>query len=183
MRMISSLKMYSFMSMTVLMIFNTLPNTANTQEYMYFFGELGRISIRVRGGTGNSGQLMLYAEGGGGQPQTLTVPLSIKAGVPYLLVLRSLRDTENDIYSVSGISLDAQEMSVLQKTPGSLQTTGKMSFSNPKLFSNPDSMESRSMIVGAADMDLSWIRFFDYDIDEDGIAREMKNNWQHIDDN
>jgi len=183
MRMISSLKMYSFMSMTVLMIFNTLPNTANTQEYMYFFGELGRISIRVRGGTGNSGQLMLYAEGGGGQPQTLTVPLSIKAGVPYLLVLRSLRDTENDIYSVSGISLDAQEMSVLQKTPGSLQTTGKMSFSNPKLFSNPDSMESRSMIVGAADMDLSWIRLFDYDIDEDGIAREMKNNWQHIDDN
>jgi len=182
MRMISSLKMYSFMSMTVLITFNSLPNSANIQEYMYFFGDLGRISIRMKGSGSNSGQLMLYAEGGGGQPQTLGIPLAIKAGVPYLLVLRSIRDTENDIYSVSGISLDAQEVSVLKKTPSNLQTTGKMSFSNPKLFSNPDSMESRSIVVGAADIDLTWIRLFDYDIDDDGIAREMKNNWQHIDD-
>jgi len=183
MRMISSLKMYSFISMSIVMIFNTIPNTANTQEYMYFFGNLGRISIRVKGMPGNSGQLILYAEGGGDQPKSMPVPLTIKAGVPYLLVLRSLRDSENDIYSVSGISLDAQEISVLKKDPTKLQTTGKMSFSNIKLFSNPDTMESRSIVVGGADMDLTWIRLFDYDIDDDGIAREMKNNWQHIDDN
>jgi hypothetical protein len=182
MRMISSLKMYSFMSMTILMTFNSLPNTANIQEYMYLFGDLGRISIRVKGAAGNSGQLQLYAEGGGSVPKTLTVPLSIKTGVPYLLVLRSIRDTENDIYSVSGISLDAEAVSVLKKDPSKLQTTGKMSFANPKLLSNPDTMESRSMVVGAADMDLTWIRLFDYDIDDDGIAREMQNDWQHVDD-
>ena len=58
-----------------------------------------------------------------------------------------------------------------------------MSFPNPRLFSDPDTTESRSIAVGASDMDLTFIRFYDYDLDEDGLAREAKNDWQRLGEN
>ena len=182
-RMVGSLKMFSFITMTVLITFNSIPNSANMQEYLYFFGDLGRISIKMKGIGGNQGQLYLYAEGGGGQPQSRPVPLAIKTNTAYLLILHSIRDKETDIYSVSGISLDAQELNVLKKNTSNIPSSNKMSFPNPALFSNPDTTESRSIAVGGADMDLSFIRFYDYDLDEDGIAREAKNDWQRLGEN
>jgi len=150
---------------------------------MYFFGDLGRIGIQMRGIGGGQGQLYLTAQGGGGGTQSRPVPLAIKSGTPYLLVLRSIRDKEDDIYSVSGISLDAQELGVLKQDSSNLPSSNKMSFPNPKLFSNPDTTESRSMAIGGADMDVSFVRMYDYDLDQDGIAREVKNDWQHLGDN
>jgi hypothetical protein len=179
-RMVGSMKMFSFMTMTVLLTFNSIPNSANMTEYLYFFGDLGRISIKMKGIGGNQGQLYLSTEGGSMSPQSRPVPLAIKANTGYLLILRSIRDKEDDIYSVSGISLDAQELNVLKKNTSNIPSSNKMSFSSPALFSNPDTTESRSIAVGAADMDLSFIRFYDYDLDEDGIAREVKNDWQRL---
>jgi hypothetical protein len=179
-RMVGSLKMFSFMTMTVLLTFNSIPNSANMVEYLYFFGDLGRISIKMKGIGGNQGQLHLYAEGGGSAPQTRPVPLNIKANTAYLLILRSIRDKEDDIYSVSGISLDVQELSVLKKNTSNIPSSNKMTFPNRALFSNPDTTESRSIAVGAADMDLTFIRFYDYDLAEDGLAREAKNDWQYL---
>jgi hypothetical protein len=182
-RMVGSLKMFSFMTMTVLLTFNAIPNSANMTEHLYFFGDLGRISIKMKGIGGNQGQLYLYAEGGGGAPQSRPVPLAIKANTAYLLILRSVRDKEDDIYSVSGITLDAQEFSVLKKNTSNIPSSNKMSFPNPRLFSDPDTTESRSIAVGASDMDLTFIRFYDYDLDEDGLAREAKNDWQRLGEN
>ena len=182
-RLKGSLKMFSFINMTFLLKFNFIPNQANTQEYIYLFGDLGRIGIRMKGIGNNQGQLHLYVEGGGDAPKTVPINLQIKTDTAYLLVLRSIRSNDSDIYSVNGISLDVQEFDVLKKDPSALVSTGKITFSNPRAFSNPDTNESRSLAIGGAAMDLTFVRLYDYDLDSDGIAREVKNDWQYLGDN
>jgi hypothetical protein len=179
-RLKGSLKMFSFINMTFLLKFNFIPNQANTQEYIYFFGDLGRIGIRMKGVGNNQGQLHLYVEGGGDAPKTVPINLQIKTDTAYLLVLRSIRSNDSDIYSVNGISLDVQEFDVLKTDPTRLASTGKITFSNPRAFSNPDTNESRSLAIGGAAMDLTFVRLYDYDLDSDGIAREVKNDWQYL---
>jgi len=178
---IGSFKMYSFMAISILVSFNALPaNAVTMQEYFYMTGASGRIGIRVTG-TGTFGQatLQLYAEGGGNQPQTVNVT-TVTQGTAYLLVLNVLRDNISNIYSVNGLSLAAQKLSVLQNNTGSMITSPSISFSNPSAFSNPDTMESRVMGIGGGDIDVSWIRMYDYNLDGTSIAREVKNNWQYL---
>ena len=49
----------------------------------------------------------------------------------------------------------------------------QMIVSDPRAFSNPDSMESRNMIIGNGDIDISWVRLYDYYLSSDGIKREI----------
>lgn len=178
---IGSFKMYSFMTISILVTFNALPaNAVTMQEYFYMTGALGRIGIRVIGtGTFGEATIQLYAEGGGNQPQTVNVT-TVTQGTAYLLVLNVLRNNISNIYSVNGLSLGVQKLSVLQNGAGSMITSPSISFSNPTAFSSPDTMESRVMGIGGGDMDVSWIRMYDYNLDTRSIAREVKNNWQYL---
>lgn len=165
----TSFKMYSFMTMTILMTFNALPNNfINMEEYISMPGTLGKIAIRVIGnGTYGQGVLQLYYEG---ENRTTTVK-TIRKGLPYLIVLRVNRTSETDIYSVNGLSIGVQELSILQENP-SIEYT-QMIVSNPIAFSNPESNESRSMIIGNGNIDISWVRLYDYYLSRDGIKREI----------
>lgn len=178
---VGSFKMYSFMAVSILLTFNALPaNAVTMQEYFYMTGALGRIGIRVTGtGTYGEATLQLYAEGGGNQPQTVNVS-TVTQGTAYLLVLNVLRNNISDIYSVNGLSLGAQKLSVLQNDTGSMITSPSISFSNPSAFSSPDTMESRVMGIGGGDIDISWIRMYDYNLDTISIGREILNNWQYL---
>ena len=165
----TSFKMYSFMTMTILMTFNALPNNfINMEEYISMPGTLGKIAIRCIGnGTYGQGVLQLYYEG---ENRTTTVK-TIRKGLPYLIVLRVNRTSESDIYSVNGLSIGVQELNLLQENP-SIEYT-QMIVSDPRAFSNPDSMESRNMIIGNGDIDISWVRLYDYYLSSDGIKREI----------
>ena len=157
------------MTMTILMTFNALPNNfINMEEYISMPGTLGKIAIRVIGnGTYGQGVLQLYYEG---ENRTTTVK-TIRKGLPYLIVLRVNRTSETDIYSVNGLSIGVQELSILQENP-SIEYT-QMIVSNPIAFSNPESNESRSMIIGNGNIDISWVRLYDYYLSRDGIKREI----------
>jgi len=177
MKMLSSFKIYSFMTMTVLIIFNALPNNSvNVQKYISMPGELGEISFQVRGnGTYGQGTIELNTKSGSSRPSAVLG--TIKQGVPYLLCMRVNRSNESDIYSVRGLSAGIQELSVLEADPTKLKYTAVVRFPNSRQFSNPDTMESRSMIIGNGDIDIAWVRLYDYYLNSDGIRREVKNNW------
>jgi hypothetical protein len=176
---IGSFKMYSFMAISILITFNALPaNAVTMQEYFYMTGALGRIGIRVTG-TGTYGEADLHLSAEGAQPPSTSM-IKVTQGVPYLLVLNVIRTNIADIYSVSGLKLLAQKLSVLQNDPNSMVTSPQLSFSNPSTFSNPDTMESRVIGVGNGDIDISWIRIYDYNLDSTSIARELKDDWQHL---
>ena len=147
------------------------------QEYISMPGQLGKIAIRVVGnGTYGQGTLQLYTEGGGDTPKTTNVQ-TVRQGVPYLISLRVTRMNESDIYSVIGLTIGAQELSTVQANPSSLTYNAEVRFSNPRAFSNPDIMESRTMIIGNGDIDVTWVRLYDYFLDSTAIKREANNSW------
>ena len=143
-------------------------------------GQLGRIAIRAVG-TGRYGQgiLQLYSEGGGTKSNTIQIG-AIQQGVPYLISLRVTRVNESDIYSVLGLAVGAEQLSVLQKDASKLQYTANVSFPRPAAFSNPDSMESRNLVIGNGDIDLTWVHLYDYYLDTPGVAREVNNDWKYV---
>ena len=176
---LGSFKMYSFMAISILMTFNALPSNAVTmEEYFYMSGSLGRIGIRVTG-TGTYGQADLHLSAEGAQPPSTSM-IKVTQGVAYLLVLNVTRTKMDDIYSVSGLTLSAQKLSILQNDPKSMVTSPQMIFPNPSAFSNPDTMESRVMGVGNGNIDVSWIRMYDYNVDSTSIARDVKDDWQRL---
>lgn len=173
MKLQSSFKMYSFITMTILMRFNSLPNNfVNMEEYIALPGQLGKIALRVIGnGTSGQGVLQLYCESE--TPRTTTVA-TVRQGVPYLIVLRIHRTNEYDIYSVNGISVGAQELAVLQENPSTIEYAPLL-FSDPSTFSNPNTRESRSMVIGNGDIDIMWVRMYDYLLNSKGIDDDMKH--------
>jgi hypothetical protein len=106
--------------------------------------------------------------------------VSIAAGKSYLVVVRILRSNESDIYTVNGISLEAQELRTLRNDPSSLKGTGPINFQNPRAFSNPDTQQAFRLMVGYSNIDVSFIRLYDYNLDAAGIKRETKNDWQYL---
>jgi len=172
----TTFKMYSFMTMTFCIQFNALPNNSiNTQTYIAMNGQAGRIAIRAIGnGTYGSGVLQLQCDGK--KDQTIG---TIQQGVPYLISMRVLRARESDIYSVNGLSVGAEQLSILQDDPSRLQYTANMPFATPAQ-SNPNSMESRNLVIGNGNIEVSWVHLYDYYLDTSGLTREVKNNWKYL---
>ena len=176
MKMVSMFKLYSFMTMTMLVTFNAMPNNSvNTQDFLVMPGNgVPSITIRLSGnGTYGQGRVKLLSNGAASSYTQV-----IKQGVPYLLVFTVNRATLTDIYSVNGISLGLETLSVLQKTPSISYTS--LNFQNPRTYSNPDTQESRSMVVGNSDINVSWIRLYDYYLDSNTIGREVNNSWRYL---
>ena len=161
---LNSYTICSFITMTILIRFNALPNNfVNMQEYISFPGKR-KFAIQVIGnGMYGQGVLQLYNE----YDNTIVPVATVKQGVPYLLVLRVNRRNTSDMYSVYGISVGIQELAVLHENP--------VSYSHSKC-SPTDAMETRGMIVGNGDIDVGWVRLFDYSIDS-RMKREAMNDW------
>ena len=143
------------------------------EEYIALPGDLGKIAIRCIGnGTHGQGVLQLYCESE--TPRTTTVGI-VRQSVPYLIVIRIHRTNEYDIYSVNGISVGVQELAVLQENPSTIEYTPLL-FSDPSSFSNPDTRESRTMIIGNGDIDIMWVRMYDYFLNSKGIEGEVSQS-------
>jgi len=185
MRLLNSIKMYSFMTMTIAISFGSLPqNIANAYSILTFAGALGNISINVQGnGTAGQATLKLYAETGGpGQAPVTVTSTIVESGIAYLLVLRAKRTNEADMYSLNALSLGAQAVDRLVEDPTSLVESAPITFSNRLNLSNPDSAESRTIVVGNAPIDVAFIRMYDYDLNATGVSREVNDNWQYLSD-
>jgi len=173
MQLTSGFKMYSFMTMLITVKFNSMPNNSvNMEEYISMPGQLGKIALQVTGtGTFGKGTLNLYTATGGLNAASVTVS-SLTQDVYYLLVLRVNRTDQSDIYSVNGLSLAAGNLYNLMSNPSLNYTT--VTFPNKSAFSNPDSLESRKMIVGNGDIDIRSIKLYDYYLADADISREIR---------
>ena len=149
-----SFTMNSFITMSILMTFNSLPNNfVNMEEYI----SIGSLSIRCIGnGTYGQGVLQVY----NGELRTVGI---VKKGIPYLIILRIHRADESNMYSVNGLSIGIQELIVLQGDP-------TLDYINIPFSSDS---QPRNMIVGNGDIDIAWIRLYDYYLNQDGIKREV----------
>jgi hypothetical protein len=160
----------------MLVTFNAMPNNSvNTQDFLMMPGNgVPSILFRLLGtGAYGQGKIQLVSNGiASSNTET------IHQGVPYLLVFTVNRGNLTDIYSVNGISVGLEKLSVLQKTPSISYTS--LQFQNSKTYSNPDTQESRSMVVGNSDINVSWIRLYDYYLDPNALSREVNNTWQYL---
>ena len=179
MKMVSLFKLYSFLTMTMLVTFNATPNNSvNTQDFLVMPGNnTPSISLRMSGtGTYGKANLQVFLDNGYISSPT---PVAIQQGVPYLVVFRVDRTTITDVTSVTGVSLGIEKLSVLQGGNRSISYT-TLRFQNPLQYSNPNGSESRSMVVGNADINVTWIRLYDYYLDSNAIGREINNSWQYL---
>lgn len=177
MRMLANFKLYSFMTMTMLVTFNAMPNNSvNTQNFITMPGNgVPSIVLELSGtGTYGQGRLRIISNG---VASSYTAP--IVQDTPYLLSFTVNRGDQTDIYSVNSVSLGIESMNVLQNNPVINYNTN-LSFSDPSAYSNPDSGESRTMIVGNSDINVTWIRLYDYYLDTTAITREVRNDWKYL---
>jgi hypothetical protein len=172
------------MTMTMLVTFNTIPSSNNNQDIFWigggFNGTPGTTCIRLRGNGDNTASIGLYTDLNNPLTTKMASGVSIAAGKSYLVVVRILRSNESDIYTVNGISLEAQEIRTLRNDPSTLKSTGAINFQNPRAFSNPDTQQAFRLMVGYSNIDVSFIRLYDYNLDAAGIKRETKNDWQYL---
>jgi hypothetical protein len=104
--------------------------------------------------------------------------LTITVGVPTLIVIRMLRDDENDIYSLSSLQFGVGKLSYIQSNPSALKQSSPIKYSNPSQLENPDTTNAYTLYFGQyASCNIYWLRMFDYNLTGDNLKRDANNNW------
>lgn len=181
------MKMYSFMTMTMLVQFDTVPNNAaSTPNFTYFYNSVRDQYILLElVGTGDykTAKLRLhYTSRTRGFTKKVDGP-TLTTGVKYLITLRMLRDDDSDIFSLTGMQVGAAALSELQQDGSKLQESPVLKMQWPSgvidktLIEDPNDRGSSRQLIGYGGMRVYWTHFFDYKLDAAAIKREAKQDW------
>lgn len=176
-------KMHSFQTMTLCCIFNDVPGSkAGVSANMHIWSGWPTCQMRIYGtGDYKTGELRLLNGGPHGHVQEAAGNLIVETGVPYLIVIKTLRRNDLDIYSQYAIQIGCGKIEDLKKNGAALKETEPMVFNYPKEFDDPDDNEQRMISLrGDSSWDLHWIHMFDYKMDAATIQREALQNWQSL---
>jgi len=173
------MKFYSFMTMTLLIRFDSVPAaSSNEPNFMYFYSEGRSYLLLYLQGTGvfNKAKLGVWHQRGGRNDKS--VGLDVEVGVTYLITLRMLRATESDIFSLNSIQLGVAPLSELQKDGKALKELSPIVFSDPKWLENPHDGFNADIVFGPYfPYKVYWLHFFDYKMDAASIKREANQDW------
>jgi hypothetical protein len=181
------MKLYSFMTMTMLVQFDTVPNNAaSAPNFTYFYNQLRDQYILLElVGTGDykTAKLRLdYLSKTRGFSAKVDGP-TLTTGVKYLITLRMLRDDDSDIFSLTGMQVGAAALSDLQEDGGKLEESPVMKMQWPSgvvdktLIEDPNDSGSSRQLIGYGGMRVYWTHYFDYKLDAAAIKREAKQDW------
>jgi len=165
-----SLKLYSFMTMTLLIRLRTVPAIEN--DILIFYSPIGRISIHLTPVSHKSVSVGLATSNNGNSENN---PV-INVGHPYLIIVRMLRN-EYDIHSLNSIQIAAEHLRVIGSLD-SIKESKPIHFKNPLTLENPNSTNAYTIHLGGqTDMILYWIHLFDYHLKPEHIRKEALQTW------
>ena len=181
------MKLYSFLTMTMLVQFDAMPNNAaNTPNFTYFYNAARNQYVLLElVGTGdyNTAKMRVNFQSHTRGFSKISEGPIVKAGVKYLITLRMLRGKGNDIFSMNGMQIGAAPLSDLQKDGSKLQESDILTSKWPSgvednaVFEDPNDAGSYRQYIGYAGMRVYWTHFFDYDLDAAAIKREANQDW------
>jgi hypothetical protein len=150
-----SLKLYSVMTMTILLRINEIPR--NPDDIMVLFSPLGQIAIRLTPLNRTSVSVSLATKYG----STMENP-SIISGTPYMILVRFLRD-ERDVYSLDSIQIGVGILRDQQVRPEDIKESKPFVYADPRHLENPDTANAYMIHLGSrTKMSVFWLHWYDY---------------------
>lgn len=193
------LKIYSFMTMTIMVRFTSVPASGVKMPMLILWASYPSIeypSIYVTGLGGNIARLDIgsaFTPNGGGPsaygvvspPMTSSGP-TIGVNRTYLITLRAIRSVEGDISSLKSLQIGAAPIADLQKNPSLLKESSPLTWANPKHLDNPDSGASLFFLFNSNNIftqtvgcnyDLFGINLYDYYLTGENLRHAALNDW------
>jgi len=166
-----SMKLYSFMTMTLLVRIQELPSKVN--DIFTFHSPLGQISIRLTPLEDSVSVSLVTLKHG----STKENPI-MQIGQPHIIVVRMLRN-DYDIYSLDSIQLGIMSLRGLQIRPEEIKQSKVLKFEDPRFLENPDSKNAYTLYLGGhTRMIVYWLRFFDYVLKPEHLKDDAFDSWK-----
>jgi hypothetical protein len=187
------MKLYSFVTLTAIIRFQTVPAEGVSESPIVFWGTSGFYpSIRINGigggeATVNVGMPDFMKSANPPPPAGTPMPSSdgptITEGSTYMITLNMIRTNPSDIYSLNAISVGAALLSDLQNDPSNIQTSTPITYSPSSNLENPDSSASSFMWVRVSNTmtyDLFAIQLYDYPLTGTYLQNAALDNWAQL---
>jgi len=165
-----SLKLYSFMTMTLLVRIKIIP--ARSTDILRFHSPLGTIGICIRSVSG-SAEVYLSTSNNGESTENPVIPL----GEPCLIVFRALRN-EYDINTLNSIQIGAKSLRALQIRPEEFKESKPLVYKDPTKLENSMTKNAYTLHMGGqSNITAYWLHFFDYELKSDHLKKESLQTW------
>jgi hypothetical protein len=187
------IKIYSFMTMTYMVRFTTLPgNGIRTRPFILWASDpnIDYPTIFVTGIGGNKATVNvggLMNPTGGTNAYGVTTPSlttngpTIGINQTYIITLKAIRGTENDIKTLRSLKVGAATVSELQRDPSKLKETSELSWANSRHLDSPDNNSSLFFLIntdaGAVQYDLFSIQMYDYILAGENLRTAAYDSW------
>jgi len=166
-----SMKLYSFMTMTMLVTIQEIPSKA--ADILVLHSPLGQISIRLTAIRPDLVSVSLVTVKGSTQENPI-----LQIGQPHLIVLRMLRN-DYDVYSLDSLQVGTMSLRGLQIRPEEIKESKPFLFTNARELENPDSKNAYTLYLGGqTKMIVYWLRFFDYPLKAEHLKKEALEQWK-----
>jgi hypothetical protein len=187
------IKLYSFVTLTMVVRFQSVPAPGTIESPLIFWGSSGFYpSIRITGIGNNQATVNVgvpeFMKASNpprpaGNPEPSSDGPTITAGNTYMLTLNMIRTNPSDIYSLNAISVGAALLSELQNDPSSIQTSSPVTYSPNTTLENPDSSASSFIWVrvdGTMTYDLFSVQLYDYPLAGTYLQAAALDNWAQL---
>jgi hypothetical protein len=193
------IKIYSFMTMTFMIRFTSVPATGTKMPMLALWASYPSIefpSIYVTGLTNTTARIdvgSLWNPNGGGPSAygVVSPPMSsdgptISINQTYLITLRAIRGVEGDISTLKSLQIGAATISDLQKNPSSLKESSPVTWPNPLHLDNPNSGASLFFLFNSNNIltqtpgcnyDLFGVHMYDYYLTGENLKHAALNDW------
>ena len=189
------LKMYSFMTMVIKIKFTSLPTSGISDTPIILWPDYPSVefpSIILTGTGANTARL-----GVGGKDNfttTQAAPSAYRLVTPgmstngpilttnndYIITLKAIRTTENDINTLTGLKVGAAKVVDLQSNPSSLQESSVVTWPNRLQLENKDANNNRFFYIkgsSAVTFNLYSIELYDYVLAGDNLQHSANMSW------
>lgn len=192
------LKVYSFVTLTYIVRFNTVPGLGLQSSPFVLWASYPSIDypgIFLVGKGNNTAQINVgsiqnptgntqtqNAYGCVSPPKTSDGPI-ISSGNTYIITMTANRTNPSDIYSLNSLTVGAALLTDLQNNPSALTKTSPLVWPNPRSLDNPDSGASDFfLITGDANcqFDLFSLQMFDYEVSGENLGHVANDDWPMI---
>jgi hypothetical protein len=169
-----SMKLYSFMTMTMLVKVQEIPSKPD--DILVLHSPLGAISVCLVPVSETMAIVSLVSTKGKTKKATKDNP-TLTTGVPYLLVIRMIRD-EYDVTSLNTLQIGAISLRGAQIDPKAMKESKPLVFEDPRDLEREDSTDGYTLYLGGqTKMSVYWMHFFDYFLEGDMLKKEALQVW------
>ena len=189
-------KIYSFLTLAIVIKFNTIPSAGMVStpfKMLYTYPTIDSPGISLLGKPGGTAQLIIGSTEnilgttptsanayGKVSPVSSSDGPSIVAGQTYIITINANRTTATNIDSLNSLSVGAGLLSELQSDPSKIRVSSPVAWANPRHLDDSNSGASRFFVFSGdanCQFDLYSLQLYDYTLSGDYMKNAANNSW------